>query len=202
LIENDSKRKIDEWCLIHGFPKGLQNDIFFTKPHPHEAIKNDLRITFDHQKNGSQFSFLDLAYANGADPYFFEILQTMIDLNQIRSFSAWNTTGNRLGTWAAHLSIRHSMDSQNKLNPKKDKLCLWERILDDYAYQGLIRQDLTTLCKKEGLNPWALKERHKEFSEKANQALQLKAQALGCPYPFRASLPWPRLFEIEIQFSL
>jgi hypothetical protein len=99
------------------------------------------------------------------------------DLERLITFSAWNTTGNSLGTALAAASAGPG---------KKKAPFLWERVAEDHLYMTLLRPPL----RREGdLSP-----------EKLEKALNfLWSELFGRNGElFAASYPWGRFFEADI----
>lgn len=104
-----------------------------------DSIKDEFidYLTSDLNKD---IVFIDLAYANGADHSFIIELLEGIDIKKLSSFSAWNTTGNSIGTALAHSSVRFISKKQNdQVDETKHYQFLFERFFDDWLYQGYSR---------------------------------------------------------------
>ncbi len=146
-------------------------------------------------------ALLDLTYGNGADPALLTALtQGGVHLNQLSAFSAWNTSGNRMGSLIAQLAFQVTGKNQETWNEAADRTFLEAQLLDHGAYQAQIRGTLTAQAQKEGLNPWALPpEAWQKLSHEADVSVQEQAKAWGFQLKPRSTLPWARLFEISIR---
>lgn len=145
---------------------------------------------------------LDLGCANGANDTLMLALRDAKVLDKLTAFSAWNTSGNRLGTLLAHLALRTLAKTNGEFDEASDKRYAALHLLDDWLYQTRVRATLTEIAKSRGENIWALsKTAWQELSEECNRLLSREAQAFGLDhFAFEASLPWPRLFEVRIAF--
>jgi Protein of unknown function (DUF4127) len=155
----------------------------------------------------------DVAYANGGDPKLVEELLKRPDLLlKIKSYGGWNTTGNTMGStlalavsyWAANDSsaqaqaqapaqaqgqaLAQAVVVKNQLS-EAHKQCLFVRLVDDWAYQACVREQLfgeaSTQKLAELIGP---------YIAKINNALDMEPSV-------RLSFPWKRTFEIEIGFE-
>lgn len=128
---------------------------------------------------GKRCVLADLAYANGADPSLMAKLERA-DFDSLVTFSAWNTAGNSLGTaLAAASATLHSGDEEARI-----RFSL-ERVAEDYLYMTTLRASL----RSEGDLDKAKLERS------LNRAWE---ERFG-PERFRASYPWERFFEADIE---
>ncbi|MGE5706897.1 MAG: DUF4127 family protein [Bacteroidota bacterium] len=130
-------------------------------------------------KAGKRCILADLAYANGADSSLMEKLERA-DFDSLVTFSAWNTAGNSLGTALAAASA-----TLHQPNEAARTRFLLERLAEDYLYMTILRAPL----RSEG----DLDEAKLESS--LNRAW---GERFG-PECFRASYPWERFFEADIQ---
>ncbi len=153
-------------------------------------------------------ALLDVAYANGADSEFVNILLDMSDITKLKSFAAWNTAGNSAGSALAEaLTYLISSKTYKTKSGKTGLAFLFERFLDDYAYQSIVREKIKENIKdkvsvynlgryyteiewvvKEDIAQLAGKIFEKHFRGKEG------IRSMAC----NISLPWPRLFEVDI----
>ena len=152
------------------------------------------------------------------------LLRTGVPLNRLAAYAAWNTLGNAAGTAAAQAAI---FSGQRCRLPHAQQPALYaanlrfvvSRILDDYAYQKLLHARLALELKAKGINPTRLKGGGIAFAQTiiegflTAQKQELLHKNLGrTPFYTDASgsyylqaidiktrLPWPRIFEIELQ---
>lgn len=164
-----------------------------------EAIKAEF-IDYLSQSSDQEKVLIDLAYANGADNSFISELAEKIDLKSLSSFSAWNTSGNSIGTALAHSSMRY-LSKLDLTENKKEKennhyKFLAQRFLDDWLYQGFTRLNYVY---KNGyhLSQTQLSELKYLYSQdikKYSQTIELFKI-----FPLKEiSFPWDRPFEVAI----
>jgi hypothetical protein len=87
---------------------------------------------------------IDVAFVNGADLALCDRLLATVPLSQLAAFSAWNTAGNSLGSGLAQAVVRairrRRMSSDDALVAHLS--LLFVHLLDDYAFQGIVRTQL------------------------------------------------------------
>jgi Protein of unknown function (DUF4127) len=87
-------------------------------------------------KENKPLSIADIAYPNGAEQRFMKLLDG-VDLHKLSGFSAWNTAGNSLGS-----AIAMGVLSQLIQHHAAWVEILFNRFVDDYLYQTLVREQL------------------------------------------------------------
>ena len=152
------------------------------------------------------------------------LLANNVTINKLVSYSAWNTFGNAAGTAMAQSAI---FTGQLKRLPKHLLPALYAhnlnftvaRLLDDYSYQKLLHNRLSTILTLRGQDPANLNDGYKTFAENIiegfiyNEKRSLLYTNLGLT-PFysdgadeyyltginaETKLPWNRIFEIELK---
>ena len=145
---------------------------------------------------GKKCYLLDVAFANGGDLELLRHLSKHINIGCLFGYSGWNTASNALGTILTQIVL------SSEENSTRNKNFTFGRILDDVIYQGIVRKRLNDGLIKSGLDPW-----HISNVQQADEILQKEFKAVqpvtdeiihGHPISFRASLRWPRTFEIDI----
>ena len=148
------------------------------------------------EKPNKPYIIADVRYANGADNSFVkQLLEKGLDEN-FYGYSAWNTSANSLGSLICGAITRVKALRQKEIstnctitdfvNMKAFKKLQAVRLLDDWAYQANVRQQLNAPDEK------IIKELMKPYEEKVFDALGEKYDNIT--YKF----PWKRLFEVEI----
>lgn len=127
----------------------------------------------------------DIRYANGADNAFVKRLFETGFTNNFYGYSAWNTTANTLGSLIYAAILKYFAQKHGSYNDRAFKALQAVRLLDDWAYQANVRQQLLTPDIK------VLTERMKPYEKEVEKQLDMKINAV---YNF----PWHRLFEVEI----
>lgn len=174
-----------------------QSDIFFLDEKTEGTTQLGQAVSSLRKGDG----FLDLTYANGAAPQFLKLLKETQLQNTLIAFSAWNTTGNRLGTLIAHLGFIDCAGAES--DGEASLRYLYLHLLDDALYQSCVRAKLIQQCKALGENPWSLSSAAwKELSLRCDNHMQELAKEYRLDrFPFRSHLPWNRVFEVCIEWT-
>lgn len=144
---------------------------------------------------GKRVYFLDVAYANGGQGDILHRIHKFVDVSKLWGYSAWNTASNALGTILAQVVL--STDAKEEEN----RCFTLERFLDDFAYQGVVRQQLKAELVTKGEDILNLKE--KKVSDKILSQLMevfMKKEPIfeGKQLELSCELPWARIFEANI----
>ncbi|WP_261130880.1 DUF4127 family protein [Bacillus sp. Marseille-Q3570] len=159
-------------------------------------------------EKGKDVAVADLAYANGADP---ALMPRLIDsgiFSHLSGFAGWNTAGNSLGTVIAHSAMVHLQKLNGFLLDtdfrKRHLELLTLRLLDDYLYQSVVRQNVRGRVDESRLNDDELLEVvQQEFMEAAGEMLKKLQLCQGfAPRIQNLALPWNRTFEIGLVIEL
>lgn len=70
------------------------------------------------------------------------------DSSLLASYAGWNTAGNTIGTALAHGTIYALAQAGGTLDELAQQEFMIERILDDYAYQKIVRDELGELISQ------------------------------------------------------
>ena len=133
----------------------------------------------------TSYIIADIRYANGADNAFVKRLFETGLTSNFYGYSAWNTTANTMGSLIAAVVVKYFAQKYGSYNDRAFKALQAVRLLDDWAYQANVRQQLQTPDIK------VLTERMKPYEKEVEKQLDMKINAV---YNF----PWHRLFEVEI----
>lgn len=154
----------------------------------------------NYRKRGIPVGIADCAIPNGADCVLMEFLHEEKLLGELTAFGAWNTSSNTLGTVLAHLCACHGEPVLEKAEE-----FLFYRYLEDWGYMAKVRRPVTDMLTdidpslnrldlkdKEpvvrGLVLEGLREFHKQYFPEAD-------------FKYEISLPWNRMFEIELEIK-
>lgn len=195
---------IDLFCKIH--PNGQKET---EVQHLEKKEKDEIFVKqiSEFIKNNKNVAIADVKYANGADIHFTKILLKKVNPSHLMSYAAWNTSGNTLGTTISHAIIRYIAKKLNISNDKIHIKFIFERFLDDYVYQSIIRTKMKLKCLVNGISALGMKENEKEkISNLINKDMKKYADKLSkigfkndSPKFIQIKLPWSRLFEISIK---
>lgn len=152
----------------------------------------------------------DCAIPDGADECLMQFLCEQHMLERIHCFSGWNTSSNALGTALAHAVALACRDRLGAVPEETEHLSAefrTMRILEDWAYMTHVRQDVSDRIAA-GQYPSVtdvryLREASPEIAREIEDRLRrFAAERLGTlPYEITVSLPWKRMFEIELTLS-
>lgn len=193
LIETSNTDEADFIVLVHSPINTNQGD------HIHIQGLVDRRRVFSEDAVRKTISSLetidrpvvivDAVYANGADPVLVDTLLGRPELLQkLHGYAGWNTTGNSTGC-ALAMGAAAWFAQQNRYPYQSYlKSLLFIRLADDWAYQTIVRQNMSA-------SPSSA-----ELSQGMAPHLERIARALEfTPGPVRVSSPWNRKFEVEVQ---
>lgn len=129
----------------------------------------------------------DILNANGADNNFVEKLLKHDLGNDFLGYSAWNTTGNTLGSGICCALVKFFAKKPSFQNFKKVQVV---RFLDDWAYQANVRKILKSRLKEISIEE--LKKEMRFFETVLNNKFETDFKDISYSYP------WDRFFEIEV----
>ena len=129
-------------------------------------------------------------------------------LSALSGVCRWNTAGNTLGTTLAQAALR-SLALARGCTPAMEaaqQTAMLVRLLDDGLYQSVIRGWMAHRVEENGGSPLNLGIMAPQVDAAVNTAMhelwhelrERYAAAAVLDRPFRATLPWGRLFEIAI----
>lgn len=179
---------------------------------------------------GRRLGVADLRLVNRADPVLARELLEHLPLWDLEAYAAWNTPSNALGTAVAQAVVRevarvrgHGWSAERILESEKTQQAFTlARLLDDFAYQAVIRPTLGQSVRGLPRDPDPLLNLYgpagvQARTEAVAWARQVwQERLLGRRYWVPAMrrwvefagmrlevvLPWPRVFEIEARLDL
>lgn len=196
-----------EYPVVHVSPffnLTTQKDLCF-EPEPPEMINffEGGKSVIEQIEPGH--CLLDMTYANGASPALLGLIHKKLKgaggVLSLGGFSAWNTSGNRIGTLFAEQVLIAVSKARAHQNPDAQKKYLILRLLDDLVFQGVVRAKLWERAEHALLNPWALHSHWKEYSGLCDREMINVARHFGIEENIKSRLPWPRLFEVSTEFA-
>ena len=133
------------------------------------------------------FFVVDILNANGADNKFVEKMLKNGLNSEFYGYSAWNTTGNSLGSGIAAAVTKFLAKNPDENAFKKLQTV---RLLDDWVYQANLRKEF----KRENLTDLnEIKNRFFGYENEVEKALNVDTSEISY------SFPWDRFFEIEVK---
>jgi len=173
-------------------PDGVQTD--WPNPAHAEGLEKEAEEIVRLAREKRNVYVLDVTRANGGAPALMQAVFRRTPDLPLAGYSAWNTASNSLGTAIAQMM-------SDRLAGRINRSFFWERMLDDLAYQGVVRGELNDELEAAGEDLLHLSDPLKAetlLREKLDAYLAgepLFAQAPACT----AQLPWGRTFEAEIR---
>ncbi|MDC3413811.1 DUF4127 family protein [Aquibacillus sp. 3ASR75-11] len=149
-----------------------------------------------YYKKRKQVAIADVAYANGADPMMIPYVLQQFSLTELAGFAAWNTAGNTIGTVIAQAALVHLANQQGHDFSKAKNKQLVLRLLDDYLYQTVVRQEVREVMDEPSVTEGELLRKVEElFMTRAVEMVRKIDSNIQLESIY---LPWNRTFEIGI----
>ena len=139
----------------------------------------------------------DLAVTNGADREWMDLLQQQNLLKTLYAYAGWNTAANAAGCCIAQGMLCGKDSTQSAL-------FTCHRILEDWLYMSLVRQDVAAYAQRKGLSfdgSW----QEQLLAKYVTRQMCRLAKGLSLPAQVeisQISFPWHRPFEIELFIQL
>ena len=173
-------------------------------------------------RTGKAVALADVAYCNGADPALVSALAAEKTLPHLAAFAAWNTAGNTIGTALAQAALRwvgrgiRSRAGRSSAAAERAHIeFLFERLVDDYGYQTVVRPDAYRFVR-ETLGEWPLNLRRgrrgaaeyvrgrleplaRQLFAEHFEGEEVDGRSIAALRGLKIKLPWPRLFEVEVE---
>jgi len=132
------------------------------------------------------YAIADVKLANGSDNALIEKLLHKPCAEYFLGYAGWNTTANTLGCVLSASIITYLTKQKNTFNKDAFNQLLTTRLLDEWAYQANLRQDLRK-------NPdFDLEEAYIEYIQKVHAFLGTDFEKISFYFP------WDRTFEVGI----
>jgi len=173
-------------------PDGVQTD--WPKPEHEEGLRQQAEEIAAMVGEGKKVYVLDVTRANGGTPALMQFIHEKMPSLPLAGYSAWNTASNSLGTAVAQMI-------SDLLAGCINRSFFWERMLDDLAYQGIVREPLNEELRSAGEDPFRLADQtaaEKRLCERMKRLTSCEPM-FACVPPYRVWLPWNRTFEAEIR---
>ncbi len=224
----DNAKKADIQLFVHLFPGG-QMEAGWQKIRK-TARWSVLPFIQEIKKavQGDQLvAIADIAFANGADSAFSEVLLERIKLSRLAAYAAWNTAGNTMGTVIAQstlrwlsLEFRRTFDDYGA-SEKAHQVFLLSRFIDDWIFQSAVREKIRPILEKEHISPFNLGDGKKRVEHLIDKMVVARGEEIFSkafagsyflpalssiparitiegPFACQIHLPWARLFEIDV----
>ncbi len=155
---------------------------------------------------GKPVFVLDVAYANGCDHRFMNLLLKHVCPTRILGVSGWNTAGNSIGSGIA-LAAAGTMFPENHTAIIEAG---FTRLVDDWVYQARVRQDIAAALGHPSV--FHLGKLVEKAQEEVQKRLVPEMKRIWAEYyekPTNSTLevrkvflPWPRLFSVTMDIVI
>lgn len=132
---------VDVVVVIHAPDPGRQDQAGSVAPVPDAgAVERTAAAVAAALDSGRVVALADVRYSNGADPLLVDELRARGHLAKLAAFGGWNTAGNALGGVVAS-AVARVVGGRTGLAEEQTRVrALLRRLLDDYAFQSLVRR--------------------------------------------------------------
>ncbi len=187
----EKEEEADLILFIHNF-YNTQNDLALGILKEKRELKPIKTILKTLNTSKKPVLIADIANANGADNLLIKELLKNNLLNNVYSYSGWNTSSNTLGSCIATGMSKYIAQKQKTFDSLKAQQLFLTRLLDDWAYQANVRQILRS--KKPDVDNTMLNTLMKDYYRLLASNINYNDKDPSF------SFPWNRTFEIEINF--
>lgn len=151
---------------------------------------------------GHDVGLADVRYSNGGDPLLVDELHRAGLLLELDAYGGWNTAGNTVGGVVAHCVARTVGRSRGSLDETASRTAFLRRLLDDCAYQSVIRPALHSSSFGGAITPVdePLAERAADEIHRRLAAELARLTGAGSGWTLDSvALPWKRSFEVTLE---
>jgi len=156
-------------------------------------IQDDLAMQIFKDKTGAEFqepkgfyAIADVKLANGSENDLIKKLLASQYNENFLGYAGWNTTANTLGCVLSTSIISYIAKKNNTFNEEGFKKAIATRLLDEWAYQANLRQEIRK-------NPeFDIEQGFVEYIQKVQKFLDLEIDGVSFYFP------WDRTFEVGI----
>lgn len=190
--------------VVHA-PDPNRHDQTAVEPPPADeiAVQQTFEAICGYLAAGRRVALADVRFANGADPALVRALRAGGLLSRLTAFGGWNTAGNTIGGVVATACVAVVAERSGRLDSRALTRALVRRLLDDFAFQALVRRQGEPALSSGGFRQVGSAEAaHAEASIAARLSAVLNAEL-----PFQewsishVALPWRRGFEVGIELD-
>jgi hypothetical protein len=147
---------------------------------------------------GRRVAIADVAFPNGAEPAFVEMLFAHTDIAKLAAFGGWNTAGNTLGSVLACACVPCDDD-------RARQIALAHHLLEDWGYQSVVRDDLRSWLSEtfgEPNIPPAHLDEATAFTTAWLEPIAQRIRNAGLPCTVsHVRHPWRRTFEVDFELQ-
>jgi hypothetical protein len=147
-------------------------------------------------REGRRVAIADVAFPNGAEPAFVELLFEHVDIAKLAAFGGWNTAGNTLGSVLACACVPCDDD-------RARQIALAHHLLEDWGYQSVVRDDLRSWLSETFGQPVIPPDHLDEataFTAAWLEPIAQRIRTAGLPCTVsHVRHPWRRTFEVDFE---
>jgi hypothetical protein len=200
IVEDEA----DIVLIVHA-PDPARHDMFggYSDSSDSAAIDRTAAAVAAALASGDAVALADVRYPNGADAPLIWQLRDDGFLDRLTAFGGWNTAGNTLGSVIALAVAAIVGRKTDRLSSRAMQRALLTRLLDDFAYQSVIRTEDGPV-----LFPDHLPLQDDAAVTRAAAAIRDRMRVmLANDLPFKdwtlddVELPWRRSFEVQLSLS-
>jgi len=159
----------------------------------------------DYVNDGYQVAVADVAFCNGGDHELVQMLDDAGMLDEITAYAGWNTNCNTTGTVISTAIFAYEESNAKEITRNKIY-----HLLEDWAYQGVVRQKLIAdFLPQYGATYFALNGFDEEINRETERNLEhfwntnLRNSFVDWEFErLQVWRPWSRMFEIGVDFDL
>lgn len=189
--------------VVHA-PDPHRGDCFGSHPYSDPAaVERTVELIRAALEDDRPVALADVRFSNGGDPLLVERLTEEGLLLALSSYGGWNTAGNTIGGVVAQAAARWVGAWTGSLDPAEAERALLTRILDDCAYQSVIRPALHDDVFSGAIGP-VDEETQRVARERIVAGLQEYLVRIAPSSRWRVAavdLPWARSFEIALTLA-
>jgi len=159
----------------------------------------------DYVNDGYQVAVADVAFCNGGDHELVQMLDDAGMLDEITAYAGWNTNCNTTGTVISTAIFAYEESNAKEITRNKIY-----HLLEDWAYQGVVRQKLIAdFLPQYGATYFALNGFDEEINRETERNLEhfwntnLRNSFVDWEFErLQVWRPWRRMCESGVEFDL
>lgn len=167
----------------------------------HRNLNEFVVAAKNYISKGKKVMIADVAYSNGSDLELIDLMVSENILEDLSSYGGWNTNGNTLGTVLSAGVV--------SFYGKADKEFLIYRLVEDCAYQALVRQQVIKELPEQGIEYYNFKDKTQWVENRTKELLNdfinnklIKGFKDNDFSVSKVEFPWKRMFEVDLDICI